>query len=117
MRLLRISGAVRNIPAMPILFSYGTLQHRDVQITTFGRELNSWTDSLQGYVPQTVGPHANIVFTGQRTDRISGTALEVTDEDLAAADRYESPFNYRRTTVTLASGHEADVYVYAPDLI
>lgn len=32
-----------------LLFSYGTLQHKDVQIATFGRELTGRKDSLLGY--------------------------------------------------------------------
>jgi hypothetical protein len=101
---------------MPVLFSYGTLQHPDVQLRIFGRQLHSWADSLQGYAPATVGPHANIVFTGDSTQRIPGIALEVTADDLAAADGYERPFDYRRIAVTLTSAREAWVYVHSPDL-
>jgi hypothetical protein len=34
---------------MPKLFSYGTLQQEDVQLTTFGRRLAGVADSLVGY--------------------------------------------------------------------
>ena len=33
---------------MPLLFSYGTLQHDDVQINTFGRKLAGDKDMLNG---------------------------------------------------------------------
>ena len=33
-----------------LLFSYGTLQHKHVQLATFGRELVCHKDSLGGYV-------------------------------------------------------------------
>ncbi|HEX7826394.1 MAG TPA: gamma-glutamylcyclotransferase, partial [Mycobacterium sp.] len=31
------------------LFSYGTLQQRDVQLTTFGRELDGHPDAIIGF--------------------------------------------------------------------
>ena len=34
---------------MPLLFSYGTLQREDVQLTTFGRRLSGTRDELVGY--------------------------------------------------------------------
>jgi hypothetical protein len=33
---------------MPLLFSYGTLQQRDVQMETFGRHLGGESDELEG---------------------------------------------------------------------
>lgn len=35
---------------MPLLFSYGTLQQKQVQLANFGRELTGSKDILQGYV-------------------------------------------------------------------
>jgi gamma-glutamylcyclotransferase (GGCT)/AIG2-like uncharacterized protein YtfP len=40
--------------------------------------------------------------------------FEVSEAELAAADRFEQPFAYTRIATTLASGKEAWVYVYAP---
>jgi hypothetical protein len=34
---------------MPLLFSYGTLQEKDVQLSTFGRPLQRQRDELPGY--------------------------------------------------------------------
>ena len=39
---------------MPLLFSYGTLQHEDVQLSTFGRKLDGEKDLLLGYEPSLV---------------------------------------------------------------
>ena len=39
---------------MPLLFSYGTLQHPDVQHATFGRALHGHADALPGYAPALV---------------------------------------------------------------
>ena len=37
-----------------LLFSYGTLQDKDVQIASFGRELTGREDALPGYVRRIV---------------------------------------------------------------
>lgn len=58
--------------------------------------------------------HANVVFTGRDDARVAGTVFEVTDAELAAADRYEAPAAYARTQARLESGREAWLYVHAP---
>ena len=110
---------------MPFLFSYGTLQQDDVQRTTFGRLLAGSADRLPGYaqalmriddpgVVATSGKthHPIVRRSGVATDAVEGTVFEITDEELANADRYEVAA-YRRVGVTLASGREAWVYVDA----
>jgi gamma-glutamylcyclotransferase (GGCT)/AIG2-like uncharacterized protein YtfP len=57
--------------------------------------------------------HANVTATGGNTSRVHGTVFEVTDAELAAADAFEAPFSYERTTVVLASGRRAAVYVHS----
>ncbi|MGH8315906.1 MAG: gamma-glutamylcyclotransferase family protein, partial [Steroidobacterales bacterium] len=57
--------------------------------------------------------HANASFNGRKDSSVSGTVLEVTDAELAAADQYELPATYVRIAVVLASGKEAWVYVSA----
>ena len=109
---------------MPILFSYGTLQQNDVQILTFGRVLQGQRDELPGFEPSLVkieNPqvvaasgethYANVTFNGRADSRVSGTAFEITDLELAAADEYERDAKYERVEVTLASGRQAWVYV------
>ena len=110
---------------MPHLFSYGTLQQDDVQRATFGRLLSGRADVLPGYAhdmfeiddPQVVATsgkthHPIVRPSGVPTDRVSGTAFEISDAELAQADEYEVAA-YRRVAVTLASGLQAWVYVDA----
>jgi hypothetical protein len=101
---------------MPLLFSYGTLQQRAVQMSTFGRVLQGHADELVGFErslvtiedPQFVATsgkaeHAIVTFNGRRDSRVSGTVFEISDRELAAADQYE-PVGYKRIGATLASG-------------
>ena len=99
---------------MPLLFSYGTLQTAEVQQSTFGRLVRAERDRLLRFAPAMAGPHANAVFTGDPADGVPGMALDLTDAELSRADEYERPFDYRRISVTLASGREAWVYVFSP---
>jgi hypothetical protein len=43
--------------------------------------------------------------------RASGTVFEVSEVELAAADRYEKIANHHRIAATLASGKQAWLYV------
>jgi hypothetical protein len=110
---------------MPLLFSYGTLQQPAVQISTFGRLLDGGPDELVGFEqsvlkvddPEFVAKsgksdHAIVRFTGQHDSRVRGMAFEVSESELADADRYE-PAGYKRVTATLASGRHAWVYADA----
>jgi hypothetical protein len=45
----------------------------------------------------------------------AGKRVEITDAELAAADRFEAPFSYKRVSAILTSGREAWVYVHAVD--
>lgn len=111
---------------MPLLFSYGTLQQENVQLSTFGRLLQGQRDELlefeQSLVrivdPQVVATsgkthHANVTFNGRNASRVSGTVFDITDAELAAADQYEQPAAYKRIAAVLASGKQAWVYVDA----
>ena len=110
---------------MPFLFSYGTLQQEAVQLSTFGRRLKGFADELVGFElgvftvqdPAFVAAsgkaeHAIVNYNGRPDSRVRGTVLDVTDEELAQADRYE-PAGYLRVPATLASGKEAWVYAGA----
>jgi len=111
---------------MPLIFSYGTLQLENVQLSTFGRLLQGQRDELLGFEqsliriqdPQVVATsgkthHANVTFNGRNDSRVSGTVFEITDAELAAADQYEQVAAYRRVPAMLASGKQAWVYVDA----
>jgi gamma-glutamylcyclotransferase (GGCT)/AIG2-like uncharacterized protein YtfP len=110
---------------MPLLFSYGTLQQEAVQMATFGRLLQGQPDELIGFEQSSLkiedsqfvvtsgkAHHAIVTFTGQNESRVSGMVFEVSDAELAAADRYE-PAGYKRIATTLASGRQAWVYADA----
>lgn len=112
---------------MPLLFSYGTLQHEEVQLSTFGRKLDGEKDQLLGYEPSLVKipdpelaarlgktHHDNVNPTGDDWSNVQGTVFEVTDDELAKADRFEAQFFYERINAALASGKQAWVYVHAP---
>lgn len=110
---------------MPLLFSYGTLQQENVQLSTFGRPLHGSKDQLVGYqlalvpiddpkVVATSGKthHPIVKFTGVSTDRVDGTVFEITDGELKGADEYEVAA-YKRVAAALASEKQAWVYVDA----
>ncbi|RIK94598.1 MAG: UDP-N-acetylmuramate--alanine ligase [Burkholderiales bacterium] len=110
---------------MPLLFSYGTLQQEGVQLATFGRRLAGRPDELVGYeqtlvriddeaVVATSGRthHPIVRHNGRLDSRVAGTVFEISDQELADADRYEVDA-YRRVAARLASGATAWVYVEA----
>lgn len=110
---------------MPLLFSYGTLQQENVQLSTFGRTLDGRRDQLVGFeqsvvriedpaVVRTSGKthHPIVKFTGNASSRVDGTVFEITDAELRNADTYEVSA-YERVSTRLASGKQAWVYVDA----
>jgi hypothetical protein len=111
---------------MPLIFSYGTLQQPEVQLSTFGRLLAGRRDELVGFEPSLVKiedpqhaaagrtHHDNVTFNGRDDSRVSGSVFEITDAELEAADRYEQRARYERIATTLASGTKGWVYVGAP---
>ena len=114
-------------PPMPLLFSYGTLQLTSAQLETFGRALVGAPDRLVGFEsirivlddPAVIAAsgraeHTNARFDGSATRAVDGTVFEVSDAELAAADRAEAVAGYKRIAVALASGKEAWIYLYAP---
>jgi hypothetical protein len=77
---------------MPFLFSYGTLQQEDVQLSTFGRTLTGRSDQLENFEQSMVliedqevkaksgkTHHPIVKFTGRSSDRVDGTAFEITE--------------------------------------
>lgn len=113
---------------MPLLFSYGTLQQDNVQLSTFGRLLSGQQDQLLGFAQSMVLiKDADVVATSGKThhpivrasndpsERVDGMVFEISDQELADADRYEVDA-YRRVLADLASGQQAWVYVDARDV-
>ena len=113
-----IRSAEADIP----LFSYGTLQMREVQLANYGRPLEGSPDALIGY-RLTVVPdrdpnavrvsgtkeHFIVQPTGDPADRVPGVVFLLTAEELAATDRYEGS-DYGRAELVLESGRRAFVY-------
>lgn len=107
------------------LFSYGTLQKEETQLTLFNRKLAGEKDLLIGYTISPViitdaeflakGEQPNqltLLHTGSSDDRIEGTVFIVSKEELLYADKYE-PVEYKRIKVVTQSGKEAWVYAIA----
>ena len=108
-----------------LLFSYGTLQDKNVQVASFGRELQGRPDAMPGYrqtlleitAPEVLATsgkkyHPIVEQSPDSNDEVSGTVFEITAQELAAADKYEVS-DYKRVSVTLKSGLQAWVYVRA----
>ena len=106
-----------------LLFSYGTLQLRQVQLDTFGRELTGQPDSLVGFEleqvkiidPKVLASsgqeyHPILRRSGEFSDQVAGTVFAISAAELAAADRYEVA-DYQRVATRLLSGQMAWVYV------
>jgi len=105
------------------LFSYGTLQKRNVQFTLFGRTFQGSADTLKEYKTASIEIkdesflskgeekyQQTVIFSGDKNDFIQGTVFEITAEELILADKYE-PGNYKRGKVVLESGKEAWIYI------
>ncbi|MGY4919479.1 gamma-glutamylcyclotransferase family protein [Streptomyces sp. 900116325] len=105
------------------LFTYGTLQMREVQLARFGRLLQGRRDALPGYRTtelQITDPdviavsgtdrHLLVIPSDDPADSVEGVVLELTDKELAAADDYEVD-DYARVEVTLVSGTKAWAYL------
>ena len=104
------------------LFSYGTLQKDKVQLDLFGRLLDGAKDILQGYKLSPIEIkdekflakgeekfQLTVIATNNKNDSIEGSVLELSEEELLLADKYE-PRNYKRIKVMLQSGKEAWIY-------
>ncbi len=110
-----------------LLFSYGTLQQREVQLATYGRTLSGSRDALAGYRLQPLAindPHVVAISgkavhtiaceTGNPADRVEGMVFELGEAELTATDVYEVDA-YARAEVSLESGRRAWAYVGAPE--
>ncbi|MGB6487116.1 MAG: gamma-glutamylcyclotransferase family protein [Steroidobacteraceae bacterium] len=111
--------------ATVLLFSYGTLQDRAVQLASFGRELAGSSDTLPGYSTSLLAIRDQAVIeksgkthhtiaerSSNLSDQVPGMVFRITPEELLAADRYEVS-DYTRVQVTLRSGLRAWAYVRA----
>jgi len=108
-----------------LLFSYGTLRQKNVQLANFGRELAGSQDCLLGYIVDEIRIvdervlaesgkeyHPILSFTGQDEDEVSGLVFEVSTEELLLADDYEVDA-YKRVQAKLKSGKTCWIYAAA----
>jgi hypothetical protein len=117
---------VESVPTRPVLlFSYGTLQDKNVQRANFGRELEGRPDALPGYTQRlvTIADPQVLAISGKSQhpivqpslnpqDEVCGLVLELTEPELALADAYEVS-EYKRVSARLKSGVQAWVYISA----
>jgi len=105
------------------LFSYGTLQKKEVQLDLFGRLPEGTIDVLLGYKTDIIEIKDDfflsrgeekyqhvLVRTNNSHDRVAGTVFELKEDEMLLADEYE-PENYKRIKVKLESGKEAWIYL------
>ena len=108
-----------------LLFTYGTLRDPAIQQRLFGRLLPGTPDAIPGFRLTTVtitdataiaasgtAVHRIVEATGDPADQVAGTVLRLTPAELEVADAYETA-DYKRVTVTLASGAAAFLYARA----
>jgi gamma-glutamylcyclotransferase (GGCT)/AIG2-like uncharacterized protein YtfP len=125
--MTRIRDGIQFRGVTELLFSYGTLRQPEVQLSTFGRELDGRPDAIVGYDLEYVtirDPHVIATSGSERhpilkpTERpdaaVEGTVFAISADELAAADAYEVD-DYRRIAVPLRSGDQAWVYVFADE--
>lgn len=94
------------------LFVYGTLQDPLVQWRVFGRIVEGQPDTLPGFYKGEIALGDGvfpIALPDHPDSVINGRVLDITPDELARIDIYETAA-YRRIRVTLDSGRAAWVY-------
>lgn len=105
------------------LFSYGTLQLKNVQIKTYTRILSGDKDILEGYklgklkitdkdvlAKSKQQFHPIAIPSENRKDCIQGVIFEITEQELIQTDEYEVS-SYKRVLETFKSGKKAWVFI------
>lgn len=103
---------------MEQLFSYGTLQSKEIQMQVFNKLLQGEPDQLVGYklkelqIEEEFGMEDYFVAmpSTNPNDAIQGIVFSVTSDDLLKADQFESNA-YKRIQITLKSEIVAWIYV------
>jgi gamma-glutamylcyclotransferase (GGCT)/AIG2-like uncharacterized protein YtfP len=96
---------------MEKLFVYGTLQDPDIQKSLVGRIIFGTPARLANFEKTTINLGGRIypIVRPAENKAVNGMVLEVTSEELARFDRYETNA-YRRITAKLDSGQTVWVY-------
>ena len=103
---------------MEQIFSYGTLQSKEIQMQVFDKLLTGTLDQLKGYklkdlkIEEEFGMADYVVAvpTEGPSDPIHGIVYNISPSDLAKVDIFESNA-YKRVEVTLNSGILAWIYI------
>ncbi|TDS18991.1 gamma-glutamyl AIG2-like cyclotransferase [Maribacter caenipelagi] len=104
---------VQRATATHYLFTYGTLQEREVQLGVFARPLNGFEDELPLYTLSDIKVadlYPTLQHTGDKEDAIKGQVYTLSHQELQKADRYEGEA-YERIQIQLASGKNAWTYI------
>ncbi len=99
--------------ATNLLFTYGTLQDEQIQLSLFSRKLKDTKDALANYKlsdKKVTDSYPTIRYTGNSIDILEGKVYVLTHKELMLADSYEG-IAYRRIEVVLMSGKKTWVYV------
>ena len=94
------------------VFTYGTLQDKEVQLGVFSRVLSGTPDTLSTYriaAQKVAGRYPTLEHTQNQKDKIKGMTYTLSPEELEKADAYEGAA-YERIEITLVSGKKAWVY-------
>jgi gamma-glutamylcyclotransferase (GGCT)/AIG2-like uncharacterized protein YtfP len=103
---------------MEQIFSYGTLQSKEIQMQVFNKLLTGKPDQLTGYklkdlqIEEEFGIEDYFVAAPSEnpSDAVDGIVYSISTSDLAKADQFESNA-YKRVEITLKSGTVAWIYV------
>ncbi|MBZ4044230.1 MULTISPECIES: gamma-glutamylcyclotransferase family protein [Flavobacterium] len=103
---------------MEQIFSYGTLQSKEIQMQVFNKLLTGTPDQLTGYklkdlqIEEEFGIEDYFVATPSEnpSDAVDGIVYTISSADLAKADQFESNA-YKRVQITLKSGVVAWIYI------
>jgi gamma-glutamylcyclotransferase (GGCT)/AIG2-like uncharacterized protein YtfP len=99
--------------ATEYLFTYGTLQQENIQLTVFSRTLSGFNDVLMGYKlsdEKVVGVYPVMHRSEEPTDLVNGRVYMCSNKEILEADKYEGPA-YKRIKVVLNSGKTAWAYI------
>jgi gamma-glutamylcyclotransferase (GGCT)/AIG2-like uncharacterized protein YtfP len=96
---------------MERLFVYGSLKDPAVQQRILGRVIDGTPDTLEEHTTTSLELDDGVfpILRPQSGCSVSGLILDLTPDELAQADDYEST-DYQRIRVRLVSGEETWVY-------
>ncbi len=108
---------------MHLLFSYGTLQSKKIQLDLFGRTLTGTPDTVEGYrlgklkiidadviLENETDYYLIAEISNNTNDQIEGVLFEISQEELEQADVYEG-MDYKRIKTTFISGKKGWIYI------